>query len=274
MTILQRSQASAAASSRPSGTRRSTRAHWRPSRIAQTTSDWPRRMSPQAKILGTRGLVVDRRCALTLPRGSSSTPRLLDHARLARAQEAHRQQHEVGLELELAARRPPASAMRPSAPFAHSTRTHSSAVDLAVLADGALGQHREVALARLPRATTRCAASAASPARSAPCSRCSGGCGMISSWVTEAAPWRFEVPMQSEPVSPPPITTTCLPLARERAAWARRAPRRRRRRACSAGSGNPWRNGCRRARGPGPRGRAALRRRRSAPPRHSLRAAT
>ena len=45
----------------------------------------------------------------------------------------------------------------------------------------------------------------------------SGGFGMISSWVTEAAPWRFEVPMQSEPVSPPPITTTCLPLARERA---------------------------------------------------------
>src|SRR5215471_20190943 len=29
------------------------RAHWRPSRIAQTTSDWPRRMSPAAKILGT-----------------------------------------------------------------------------------------------------------------------------------------------------------------------------------------------------------------------------
>ena len=26
-------------------------AHWRPSRIAQTTSDWPRRMSPQAKTL-------------------------------------------------------------------------------------------------------------------------------------------------------------------------------------------------------------------------------
>ena len=40
-----------------------------------------------------------------------------------------------------------------------------------------------------------------------------GGWGMISSWVTEAAPWRLEVPMQSEPVSPPPITTTCLPLA-------------------------------------------------------------
>ena len=36
---------------------------------------------------------------------------------------------------------------------------------------------------------------------------------MISSCVIEAAPWRFEVPMQSEPVSPPPMTMTCLPLA-------------------------------------------------------------
>ena len=29
------------------------RAHWRPSRIAQTTSDWPRRMSPAANTLAT-----------------------------------------------------------------------------------------------------------------------------------------------------------------------------------------------------------------------------
>ena len=42
---------------------------------------------------------------------------------------------------------------------------------------------------------------------------CSGGCGISSNWATEAAPWRFEVPTQSEPVSPPPITTTCLPVA-------------------------------------------------------------
>ncbi len=46
-----------------------------------------------------------------------------------------------------------------------------------------------------------------------PLSSCSGGLSRISIWVTEAAPWRFEVPMQSEPVSPPPITTTCLPAA-------------------------------------------------------------
>ena len=43
---------------------------------------------------------------------------------------------------------------------------------------------------------------------------CSGGSGMISKLVTDSAPWRNEVPMQSEPVSPPPMTTTCLPVAR------------------------------------------------------------
>ena len=36
---------------------------------------------------------------------------------------------------------------------------------------------------------------------------------MISSWVTDAAPWRCAVPRQSAPVSPPPMITTCLPAA-------------------------------------------------------------
>ena len=35
---------------------------------------------------------------------------------------------------------------------------------------------------------------------------------MISSWVTDAAPWRVAVPRQSAPVSPPPMITTCLPV--------------------------------------------------------------
>src|SRR5437868_2278298 len=46
-----------------------------------------------------------------------------------------------------------------------------------------------------------------------PALRSSPGLGMISSWVTEAAPWRWAVPTQSAPVSPPPMTTTCLPSA-------------------------------------------------------------
>ena len=40
-----------------------------------------------------------------------------------------------------------------------------------------------------------------------------GGAGRISSWWTEAAPWRCTVPRQSAPVSPPPMITTCLPPA-------------------------------------------------------------
>ena len=44
----------------------------------------------------------------------------------------------------------------------------------------------------------------------------SGGFGMISKLVTLSAPWRIAVPMQSEPVSPPPITTTCLRAAEDR----------------------------------------------------------
>src|SRR3982075_2132319 len=43
---------------------------------------------------------------------------------------------------------------------------------------------------------------------------CSGGGGMISSCVTDSAPCRNDLPMQSDPVSPPPITTTCLPPAK------------------------------------------------------------
>ena len=43
--------------------------------------------------------------------------------------------------------------------------------------------------------------------------RSSGGSGMISNWWTEAAFWRWQVPRQSAPVSPPPMITTRLPVA-------------------------------------------------------------
>ncbi len=48
-------------------------AHWRPSRIAQTTSDWPRRMSPQAKTLAWEE-AYRLVSAATLPRLSERTP--------------------------------------------------------------------------------------------------------------------------------------------------------------------------------------------------------
>ena len=40
-----------------------------------------------------------------------------------------------------------------------------------------------------------------------------GGFGKISKLVTDLAPCLFDVPTQSEPVSPPPITITSLPVA-------------------------------------------------------------
>ena len=43
--------------------------------------------------------------------------------------------------------------------------------------------------------------------------RSSEGRGRISSCVTERAPWRWAVPRQSAPVSPPPMMTTSLPAA-------------------------------------------------------------
>ena len=57
---------------------------------------------------------------------------------------------------------------------------------------------------------------------------CSGGAGRISKLVTDSAPWRIEVPMQSEPVSPPPMTTTCLPSARIGSAPSAASPLTRR----------------------------------------------
>ena len=55
-------------------------------------------------------------------------------------------------------------------------------------------------------------------------SRSLGGSAMISSWWTDAAPWRCAVPRQSAPVSPPPMMTTRLPLALMGAALERPLP--------------------------------------------------
>ena len=95
-----------------------------------------------------------------------------------------------------------------------------------------------------------------------------GGSGRSSNWCTEVAPWRFEVPRQSEPVSPPPRMTTRLPVGED---LVRR--RGRRRRPCSAAAGTPSRSGCRRARARARAGRAAWSRRRRARPRRTRGAA-
>ena len=47
-----------------------------------------------------------------------------------------------------------------------------------------------------------------------------GGSPISSIWVTEAAPSRWAFATQSAPVSPPPITITCLPGGADRASPA------------------------------------------------------
>ena len=132
------------------------RAHWRPSRIAQTTRDWPRRMSPQEKTFCTARLVVGD-VGLDVAAWIERDGGLFDQTVLARTDKAHGQKHEVGLELEVAAFDflHLLAAIGALDPFdAHAFQR----LDLAVLADGALGQHRPVALAAFFVRTTRCAA--------------------------------------------------------------------------------------------------------------------
>ena len=162
-------------------------------------------MSPQEKTFSLLVLYWTV-SARTLPRLSSSTPEVLDHAVLHRAEEAHGEQHEVGLEHELGARDRLELLVGAGA---------VQLLDLAVLAleldrgDGEvagdaffLEDEVRIFIGQFGQVSALFSFS--------------GGAGMISIWVTERAPWRFEVPMQSEPVSPPPMTTTCLPLGEDR----------------------------------------------------------
>ena len=77
------------------------RAALRPSAIAQTISDWPRCMSPAVKTPGT--LVIQCASRPTLPRSVSFDAEVVEQRALLGPGEAHRQQHEVGRDLELAA---------------------------------------------------------------------------------------------------------------------------------------------------------------------------
>ena len=51
--LVRDARAQRGSSENPMRNSSTARAHWRPSRIAQTTSDWPRRMSPAANTFGT-----------------------------------------------------------------------------------------------------------------------------------------------------------------------------------------------------------------------------
>ena len=73
----------------------------RPSAMAQTMSDWPRPASPATKTPGTEVMkcVVARDVRALVELDAE----LLDAARLLRAEEAHREQHQLRRDLPLAA---------------------------------------------------------------------------------------------------------------------------------------------------------------------------
>ena len=190
----------------------------------------------------------------------STTPPLL------RAHEAHREEHELARD-----------ATAPS----RATRLH-----LAALEHDAHGLERR----RRAPPSPRNARVETAQSRSAPSScerrraqderplgprvrrhaRRARGLGISSSCVTLAAPCRSDVPTQSEPVSPPPMTTTRLPVARIGRApvdgVAGDAPVLLRR-------GTPSRSGRRGARARGSAGRAARARPSRGRPRRSRAAA-
>ena len=78
--------------------------------------------------------------------------------------------------------------------------------------DEALGRHRVHAVAALFVGAARPDRSSDRWATADRPGDPPAGRGRISSWVTDAAPCRCDVPRQSAPVSPPPMITTCLPL--------------------------------------------------------------
>ena len=101
--------------------------------------------------------------------------------------------------------------MPPFSSFTHSTRQATRLVTLP-----SLPSKRLVATAKSRCAPSSCEVEVRSLigqyGQVRGLSSCSGGCGRSSKFTTDFAPWRIEVPMQSLPVSPPPITTTCLPV--------------------------------------------------------------
>ena len=146
-----------------------------------------------------------RRCRARRARRPSCSSR----PACCRAEEAHREQHQVGRDLALGARdrleaavdacvdldaaRSARDAARRSSPTNSSVLTREDPLAaLLVGAGGAVDQRPG-----RPRVGVR---------RARPAGR-----GRISSWVTDAAPCRCAVPRQSAPVSPPPMITTCLP---------------------------------------------------------------
>ena len=151
-----------------------------------------------------RLVIMVRQSTFTVPQRVTVEVGRVEQRRQVLGIEAQRLDHQVGLEREVGCRRSPAASAgrwRRAAP--RRMRAARTPVTTVVLAEEGLGrgQPDELDAFLLGVASPRAASPACWPGR--------GGRGTSPT----CAPWRTAVRTQSMAVSPPPITTTCLPSA-------------------------------------------------------------
>ena len=189
------------------GRRSTSRAQWRPSLIAQTISDCPRRASPAANTPVTELAWRAHRCyraPSSATPSCSTTPRARDAGTPSRAARDRRRSRcsvpASGANGGAASALATCSAS--TRPSPRDPRRHDREVELA--AAGALGLLHRVGEAQLVRPARPRRAVVVAPRR----------------WLRDdlelddrRASSRIACPTQSAPVSPPPITTTLRPAA-------------------------------------------------------------
>ncbi len=184
--------------------------------MPHTTSDWPRRQSPAAKTPSRAGGVLAVLCFEVAARVALEAELLGE--RVLRTEKAHREKDEIGFEDLLRARH--FAHLPLPVRILHPFDAHGFyAGDLAVaVIEESLAQDAELARV-LPELGRGLLVAVVDPENQRPLRprvvvrALRGGFGRSSKLTNEAQPWRIEVPMQSVPVSPPPMTITRLPFA-------------------------------------------------------------
>ena len=167
-------------------------------------------MSPAVNTPGT--LVIQRSSRQTLPRSVIFTPSFVEHPVGLGSEESHRQQDEVGLQLELAVRdRLELHAAAVRSPSPRDARAASSPGPCRVAGEP-LASRSNTAARRLLRAPTRRGRCSARAATGCPPRARRAAAAAARADARSRAPWRCAVPRQSAPVSPPPMMIDVLVL--------------------------------------------------------------
>ena len=189
---------------------------------------WPRRPATgrgacRRRRTRRRRSSCSRSLHFTLPRGSSSRPKLLDRAAASRARRSPSPTAPAGRARPFRCRALRGTSAGPASSLIHSIVDGAQALHVArVVAQEFLGldaelpvaaflvrgagaeDHRPIGPGRVGRPLARRGETGPRRAAAANSSNC----------VRLAQPCRFDVPVQSLPVSPPPMTITSLPVAR------------------------------------------------------------